>query len=121
MQFNNNYQQNQQLYRPNSFLTTGLKGRPVTSFEEVKASTIDFDGSVFFFPDLANKKIYTKQINIDGTVTLQCYELSQLPTIQNTDYVTREEFNSTLKELISRLENRTTEQQDKKKEATYDF
>lgn len=53
----------------------GIKGRPVSSIEEVKATSIDFDGSVFFFPDLANKKIYTKQINLDGTSTLNVYEL----------------------------------------------
>ena len=45
----------------------GLKGRLVSSFEEARASSIDFDGSVFYFPDLANRRIYTKQINIDGT------------------------------------------------------
>ena len=39
----------------------GLKGRPVTSLEEVKAAAVDFDGSISFFPDLANGKIYTKQ------------------------------------------------------------
>jgi hypothetical protein len=44
-----------------------LKGRPVASIEEARASIIDFDGSVFYFPDLANKCIYTKQINMDGT------------------------------------------------------
>jgi hypothetical protein len=32
----------------------------VSSFEEAKASSIDFDGTIFFFPDVANKKIYTK-------------------------------------------------------------
>jgi len=37
-----------------------LKGHPVSSLEEARAMSIDFDGSVFFFPDLANKKIYTK-------------------------------------------------------------
>ena len=41
--------------------------------------TIDFDGSTFFFPDLANKRIYTKQINIDGTASLNMYELKELP------------------------------------------
>ena len=40
-----------------------LKGRPVSSIEEVRAASIDFDGSVFYFPDIANKRIYTKQIN----------------------------------------------------------
>lgn len=57
----------------------GIKGRPVSSIEEVKATSIDFDGSVFFFPDLANKKIYTKQINLDGTSTLNVYELKNIP------------------------------------------
>ena len=60
-----------------------LKGRPVTSIEEVRATTIDFDGSVFFFPDLANKRIYTKQINYDGTSTINTYEL--LPTLNNSE------------------------------------
>ena len=50
--------------------TNGLKGRPVASLEEVRATSIDFDGSVFYFPDLANKRIYTKQINIDGTAAI---------------------------------------------------
>jgi hypothetical protein len=52
-----------------------LKGKPVASIEEARATSIDFDGSIFFFPDLANKRIYTKQINMDGTATMQCYEL----------------------------------------------
>lgn len=39
----------------------GLKGRPVSGLEEVRAAAVDFDGTVSFFPDLANGKIYTKQ------------------------------------------------------------
>ena len=54
---------------------TGLKGRLVSSLEEARATSIDFDGSVFYFPDFANKRIYTKQINADGTATLNVYEL----------------------------------------------
>ena len=53
----------------------GLKGRLVSSLEEARATSIDFDGSVFYFPDLANKRIYTKQINIDGTASLYVYDL----------------------------------------------
>jgi hypothetical protein len=56
-----------------------LKGRLVSSLEEARASSIDFDGSVFNFPDLANKQIYTKQINIDGTASLYVYELREMP------------------------------------------
>ena len=47
--------------------------RPVSSLEEVRASAIDFDGSVFYFPDAANKTIYTKQINLDGTALVNMY------------------------------------------------
>ena len=57
----------------------GLKGRPVSSLEEVRATGIDFDGSVFYFPDLANRRIYTKQINLDGTASLNMYELKEIP------------------------------------------
>ena len=57
----------------------GLKGRPVSSLEEVRATGIDFDGSVFYFPDLASNKIYTKQINLDGTASLNMYELKATP------------------------------------------
>ena len=76
----------------------GLKGRPVTSLEEVKAATIDFDGSIFFFPDLANKKIYTKQINLDGTAILNVYELKLTP-IEHENYITREEFEAFVNSL----------------------
>ena len=79
----------------------GLKGRPVTSLEEVRAATIDFDGSIFFFPDLANKKIYTKQINMDGTMTLNVYELTIIQPKEDHSYVTREEFESAIKQLKS--------------------
>lgn len=83
-------------------LQTGLKGRPVSSFEEARASSIDFDGSVFFFPDLANRRIYTKQINMDGTSTLNMYELKEFPVEpanNNSSYITREEFENVISQL----------------------
>lgn len=85
--------------------------RPVSSIEEVKASIIDFDGSVFYFSDLANKKIYTKQINSDGSATLNVYELSEIPIadsascIDTTNFVTRSEFENTMKQLEAMLTN----------------
>ena len=84
-----------------------LKGRLVSSLEEARATSIDFDGSVFYFPDLANKRIYTKQINMDGTASLYVYELRETP-IENEasgfvpsveKFVTREEFERVLAEL----------------------
>ena len=80
-----------------------LKGRLVSSIEEARAQTIDFDGSVFYFPDLANKKIYTKQINLDGTSTLNMYELKEIPqpmmVTQGQEYITREEFEAAIAQL----------------------
>lgn len=95
----------------------GLKGRPVSSFEEARAASVDFDGSVSFFPDLANGKIYTKQCNIDGTAALNMYELKELPIVQETkeinlsSYVTRDEFNEALKaikEVLSKTNTATS-------------
>lgn len=82
---------------------TGLKGRPVTSLEEAKASPIDFDGSIAYFPDVANQKIYTKQINMDGTSTLLMYQLTELPIEKPQAYITREEFETTIEQLRALL------------------
>lgn len=82
----------------------GIKGHPVSSIDEVRATSVDFDGSVFYFPDLANKRIYTKQINLDGTSTLNVYELKNIPMDMGTgNYITREEFEITLNQLRSSL------------------
>ena len=81
-----------------------LKGRPVSSIEEARAMGIDFDGSVFFFPDLANKRIYTKQINQDGTATLNMYELKNEPVLNASSYITREEFEIAMAQLRQAVE-----------------
>lgn len=103
----NNYQQPQQVYQTNRPIYqqtmpmpyAGLKGRPVASIEEARGSIIDFDGSIFYFPDLANKRIYTKQINMDGTALLNVYELKEIPIEAEPKYVTREEFDAVLTQL----------------------
>lgn len=84
----------------------GLKGRPVTGLEEVRAAAVDFDGTISFFPDLANGKIYTKQCNVDGTASLNMYELKEIPAspaVNTNTFVTREEFNQTMAALKSIL------------------
>ena len=68
---NYNYFQQQQVYQQSSL----LKGRPVTSIDEAKVANIDFDGSIFYFPDAANQTIYTKQINLDGKSSINMYVL----------------------------------------------
>lgn len=98
----NYYPQQTQQYqymRQQPLISQGLKGRPVSSLEEARASSIDFDGSVFIFPDLANRCIYTKQINMDGTATLNIYELKERPIEQPIQYVTREEFDTALQQI----------------------
>ena len=95
----------------------GIKGRPVSSVEEVKAISIDFDGSVFFFPDLAKQKIYTKQINLDGTSTINIYSLENNGTNQIPQYVTKEELElalSQLKQEIAPPQNAAAQQNNSK-------
>lgn len=112
---NNNYPNYYQQSRPMAPMTQqpiyGLKGRPVSSLDEVRATSIDFDGSVFFFPDLANKRIYTKQINMDGTAVLNMYELKEIPVSQPNapigDFITRQEF----EEAIAAIKNALLQQQ----------
>lgn len=106
----NYYQQPQQNAVANTSLLNrqmpfpGLKGHPVASLDEVRATSIDFDGSTFYFPDLANKKIYTKTVQSDGTALLNMYELKPLPKdpLEN-DYVTRQEFEQTLSQITELL------------------
>ena len=83
-----------------------LKGRPVSSFDEAKASMIDLDGSLFVFTDIANNKIYTKQILLDGSAELKIYSLES-PIKQkqiNEDYVLRKDFESVINELLQKIE-----------------
>lgn len=87
----------------------GLKGRVVTNFEEARAAMIDFDGSVFFFPDISNKKIYTKQINLDGTATLQTYALVQepvpTPINSNPQNISTNNNNADIQRLQAEIDN----------------
>lgn len=86
-----------------------LKGRLVSSIEEARAQSIDFDGSVFYFPDLANQKIYTKQINPDGTSALNMYELKEIPKAPINDYVTRQEFETAMQTISTALQGKKEE------------
>lgn len=109
---NYNYYPQQNLHQQQAYarvqLPMVLKGRPVTSIDEARAASIDFDGSVFYFPDVANKCIYTKQINADGTASLNRYELKEMPietpmVISTDQFITREEFEQVLKQLKTTL------------------
>ena len=96
-----------------------LKGRPVSSLEEARGTAIDFDGSIFYFPDLANNRIYTKQINLDGTASLCMYALTPIESQLATDYITRKEFEETLGKLFTPKSQPV--QEDKKQEFQANF
>ena len=103
----------QQMVRP-AYPSSGLYSnriRPVSSLEEARASVIDFDGSVFYFPDAANKRIYTKQINLDGTALLNMYVLQEIPTTPQPDtYVSKDEFQQTISLLLGEINKMKGEQ-----------
>lgn len=107
-QYNNPYSQrmdqyNQQIaqtvQQPQQ-LAPSLKGRPVTSIEEVRGAMIDLDGSITYFTDLANGKIYTKQCNLDGTSSIQTYTLDATNS-NKVEYVSKEEFDNLKMEIES--------------------
>ena len=80
-----------------------IKGRPVVSIDEARASQIDLDGSLYVFTDLGNKKIYTKQINLDGTASLNTYALVETPEAAIPEYVTKDEFKKVLVQIKEAL------------------
>ena len=92
----NYYQRMPQIQMPSV-----LKGYPVSSIDEARAANIDFDGSITFFFFFYNKKIYTKQIQMDGSLAFNVYELKDIvippkEEIKQKEYVTRDEFNELL-------------------------
>lgn len=96
-----------------------LKGRPVASLEEARAAQIDFDGSLHVFTDIGNKKIYTKQINLDGTATLLTYALvPEITKTEDTEFVTKAEFNQALSQIQALL---TRKEEEKKPQSLNNF
>lgn len=95
--------------------------RPVSSIEEVRASSIDFDGSIFYFPDVANKKIYTKSINNDGTVNISVYELKPTDLSIDSSYITRKEFENVINDLIKMFESNKQEMSQPAAQQSFNF
>lgn len=62
----------------NLFNNQFLKCRPVSSKEQAQALQIDLDGSLWVFTDIGNEKIYTKQINADGTASFKTSQMKEL-------------------------------------------
>lgn len=90
-----------QQYRVNNQF---LKCRPVSSREEAMAFQIDLDGSLWVFPNVANGKIYTKQINNDGTASFGTYAFVQNQNPYNSgQYVTKNEFNKVIQTIMAAI------------------
>ena len=98
--------------QPQTPATPILKGRPVSNEEEANAAMIDFDGSLFVFPDKAHGKIYTKQLGLDGNIIFQRYSVDtpiakpvEAPqqTIDLSGYVREEDFNVVVQGLTEKL------------------
>ena len=82
-----------------------LKCRPVSSKDEARAYQIDLDGSLWVFTDVGNGKIYTKQVNNDGTATFKTYAFTEDENPYNsTEYVTKEEFNKVVQALMAAMQ-----------------
>ncbi len=99
----NNAQQPQQ---NNNFI---LKGRPVSNYEEANERMIELDGTVFVFPDYAHKKIYTKQISIDGSPIINSYSLDNPSNNLNNNPTIVENNSNQYIDKINFLEQRVNE------------
>lgn len=94
-----------------------IKGRPVSSLEEARASMIDLDGSMYVFTDVANKRIYTKQILLDGTAELKTYVLEEQKQVQaqtntNSSYVLQQDFEEAIEILTKQINKLKGESED---------
>lgn len=90
-----------------------LRCRPVSSKQEAWACQIDLDGSLWVFTDVGNDKIYTKQINPDGTATFRTYifKEDENPYSSSSNYVTKEEFNKVVQTLAAAIQSSNTQPQ----------
>lgn len=109
-QYNTMFPQQNVMMQNQQQQTQFLKGRPVSSVEEARASMIDLDGTMFVFTDIANNKIYTKQVLLDGTAELKTYVLEEQkqPIVkeqQNVEYVTKQSFDKIINDIKTSIEN----------------
>lgn len=98
-QMNNHIDQNQ-MYAAGG-AQPFLKGKSVVSVDEARAAQVDFDGSLFVFPDMTNGCIYTKQATPTGIIFNKYVLEEQNAKPASSDYVTREELNNIISELKS--------------------
>lgn len=112
---------NQPSFNSQNMSTPMIKGRPVANEQEANAAMIDFDGSMNVFVDKTHKKIYTKQLGLDGNIVFNRYvqedptpstpEVAPSPAVDLSGYVkqeTLEEALSSMSDRIAKLEQKNT-------------
>ena len=85
-------QQSMQMQQPQGSII-----KPVTSLEEVRGITPNFDGSKMYFEDVTNNKMYVKYIDLNGLPITKVFKLDDSPAPTNTtivsdEYITKKEF-----------------------------
>ena len=92
---------------------TGHTPKSVTFVDDIvtDAKRRDLTINAIYY-DIANKKIYTKQISMDGNVVLNMYELKPIPSAVNGDFITREEFEKAITSIREALINTEKTQQE---------
>ena len=93
-QFQNNFNQNQQMQQQAQPPMNIVK--PVTSIEEVRSITPNFDGSKLYFEDVTNGKMYIKYLGFNGLPVLELYSKDENPQIEtqssNQNYASKSEL-----------------------------
>lgn len=83
----------------------GLKGRQVSSIDEVRAAQIDFDGAVNYFPCPAQQTVYGKYIDMNtGNAVILEYKLQPEQPAQAVQYADSQTVQE-LADRVSVLEN----------------
>ena len=91
-QYSNNFMQNQQMQQTQQIPPTNFI-KPVTSIEEVRGVTPNFDGSKLYFEDVTNNKMYVKYLGFNGLPIMEVFSKDENSTSEATNsFVSKEEF-----------------------------
>ena len=119
-QINPQPNQNQQPLTQNlpQYNQSVLQGKSVDSIDVVKATDVNLDGSVCYFPLIDGSAIITKQLQQDGTSKITIYKpIQEEENVQQPKYVTESdlkkeigkidfsEFNDRFKEIDRKIED----------------
>lgn len=108
-QFQQQYPQQPQMQAPQPQTPQNII-RPVTSLEEVRSITPNFDGSKMYFEDVTSGKVYIKYLGMNGLPVTDIFEKSVAPavsentTVNTGDFVSKTEFEE-LRNKVSQYEN----------------